>query len=603
MKNIEKLLKRHSIISFDIFDTLLIRPYINPYHILKHIEQYTGAEGFEQARYEAEGKARYNSCKEDICLDDIYQLVDKKFQDLKTTELLFEETLLKANPKVLDIYLMAKKLNKKIIIVSDMYLPKDFLEKVLKKNKYNYWDKFYLSGDIGLAKYTGNLYKVILEDFAVTPDKILHIGDSITSDIKQARKHGIHTLHIPKNSDVFFQDKVNKRHKDLYLNNKNNLVVSIILSILVEKYTKHRSLFKNQEQYWKDFGYCIGGPIGYGFTNFILKQAINNKYDELLFIARDGYVLQKLTNILKSNKSLKTYYIYAQRILRARMLLDYGDEHNADLLLNVLDEKLPRTKEIKTYKDKVSYLNSNTSILNDSARQKCEEYVKYLKAQGVDFFKNIAVVDTGAATFSAQQILEKALGKKVCGLYTIISRADYAKEKNISYNVWSPNPNDIKNITNLIEFCFSSPEMPIIDLVDGKPVYIKHPRSEEIYRTSIYPMIASGILDFAYDIKDRLKGLDIEFSAKEVNKYIESYCANLSHIDTKMLEGVYSSSNASHTEYNNRLLKQIKVNSKRFDPAILKHKIFSITNEYKNNIKRKNIIIFFFKISFKVRND
>ena len=65
-----------------------------------------------------------------------------------------------------------------------MYLPKSFLEKILKKNEYNKYDLFYLSNEYGLAKYTSNLYKKFLEDTGYKPSTVLHIGDSIISDIK-----------------------------------------------------------------------------------------------------------------------------------------------------------------------------------------------------------------------------------------------------------------------------------------------------------------------------------------------------------------------------------------------------------------------------------
>ena len=42
------------------------------------------------------------------------------------------------------------------------------------------WDKIYISGDIGLTKASGNLFKKIIDEFSpVSAEKILHIGDKL----------------------------------------------------------------------------------------------------------------------------------------------------------------------------------------------------------------------------------------------------------------------------------------------------------------------------------------------------------------------------------------------------------------------------------------
>ena len=547
-KKIIKLIEKNDIISFDIFDTLLIRPYLNPYHLLDHIERYTKCKGFAQNRFNAEAEARKNSNREDIKYDEIYALVNSKYKDLKEIELQFEYTLLKQNSHIFDIYNYAKSLGKKIIFISDMYLPKDFLIKVLSKNGF-------------------------------------------LSDVEKPKKYGINTYHIPKISDMFLENKNNKRYAKLYKNNPYNLEVSIILEILSEKYLHNKDLFNNVVNYMYDFGYCIGGPIGYGFVKFILKQSEINNCSQLLFVARDGFLLKKITEILSDK--FKTFYVYAQRILRSRILLNYGDQHNADLLLSVIDEQIPRHKQLKTFQEKKEYIERNLYKMFDYSSKKKEEYLKYILSLGINVNKNTSVIDTGAATFSAQLLLENTLNKKLYGLYTIITNQEYAKENQICYATWS-SPEDIKNITSLIEFCFTSPELPVIDIRNCNPVYIQNPKPEEIYRNSLYPKISCGILDFVKDIHARLGQFEIEFSGKEVNEYIKCFCENLSNLDYLALRKVKSSSNSSHTEYAHNFIEQISTKKKN---KFYKN-IFSIHNQYSNNVKRKVLILFGIKIKF-----
>lgn len=544
-------------VSFDIFDTLLIRPYINPYHIFMHMERFADVQGFAQKRIEAEGKARRFQTAEDVSLDEIYSYLPDDYQYLKDLELEFEGKLLKPNPKVVEIYNAARKLNKKIIIASDMYLPKVFLENVLKKNGFDAYEKFYLSNEIGLAKYSGNLFSFILKDLKIEPQQLLHIGDSLSSDIEQPGNLGIHTWHIAKISEQFFNDSCNKRFKELYHKFPNSLEISIVLALLAEAYQNDSRLFRHEPEYWRDLGYCIGGIIGYSFGDFILKQSVRDNNKQLLCVARDGYIVKKILDILKTD-DIKTFYIYAQRILRARILLDYGDEHNADLLVYVMSEKLGQIPDFKNFDEKEKWIKGHIHELRPLAEQKKEEYLDYLVQSGIDINNNMMLIDTGAATFSAQKIIEHVTNKRILGVYTLIANEKRAAENHIRYSVWAETPKDISSVTGMIEFLFTSPEPPVADFVEGRPVYMKNPLPQELKRGEACPLIAEGIVRFVCDIKNRFQNLLVSMNAKEVDKYVQYFCLHLNPVDKKMLGEIYCSSNASHTQYNTCLLEQIE---------------------------------------------
>ena len=58
LDKIKKEIDKHKVISFDIFDTLLLRPYINPTDLFLHLEKLEGIDGFYTARLLAEKQAR-----------------------------------------------------------------------------------------------------------------------------------------------------------------------------------------------------------------------------------------------------------------------------------------------------------------------------------------------------------------------------------------------------------------------------------------------------------------------------------------------------------------------------------------------------------------
>ena len=123
--NITKIFKsidKHKIISFDIFDTLLLRPYVRPIDLFLHMESHYKSENFAIARIQAEEDARKNLDKNEITLDDIYEFIGARYNHLKQFEIEWETKILQINPEIKEIYDYAIKKNKKVIIVSDMYL-------------------------------------------------------------------------------------------------------------------------------------------------------------------------------------------------------------------------------------------------------------------------------------------------------------------------------------------------------------------------------------------------------------------------------------------------------------------------------------------------
>ena len=50
----------------------------------------------------------------------------------------------------------------------------------------------------------------------------------------------------------------------------------------------------NDMNYFYDIGYSILGPILLGFSTWIRKEMINEKIDNVVFLARDGYIVKKV---------------------------------------------------------------------------------------------------------------------------------------------------------------------------------------------------------------------------------------------------------------------------------------------------------------------
>ena len=310
--NIKKQIDKHDIISFDIFDTLLLRPYIKPTDLFTHLEKIENVEGFAKARIEAEKNARkIHSTHEDITIYEIYETIDDSYKSFISKEMALESKVLQINPIMKEIYDYAINTRKTVIIISDMYLPKDFLACLLQKNGIRHYHKLYVSSEYRHLKYSGKLFQDMLDDLDVAPENVLHIGDNPKTDGEAAKKLGISTYNFEKNIDTYIKNpRINKLIKTF----PNNIGISIIVGLGAIYNLKHGC-------YWDMFGYSLAGPICLSYVNWIFHKVSQTNIQDIIFIARDGFLLEKIFKLYNTN--IKTHYIYAPRSLNLICQLNY----------------------------------------------------------------------------------------------------------------------------------------------------------------------------------------------------------------------------------------------------------------------------------------
>ena len=208
-KDIVQIFSRYDVISFDIFDTLLIRPYDKPTDLFEELEKRYFMPGFARARVEAEQRAREKYIlQEDVTLVQIYEMIDAVYLTMSERETALERAVVRANKIIKILYDEAVRLGKHIVIVSDMCLTKDFLKTILWDNGYSVFEKVYVSSETGHTKASGNMYQYVLNDFGCKAEEILHIGDNFVSDGNACRESLIDTLLIAENKTLVLISKI-----------------------------------------------------------------------------------------------------------------------------------------------------------------------------------------------------------------------------------------------------------------------------------------------------------------------------------------------------------------------------------------------------------
>ena len=125
---------------------------------------------------------------------------DRLTERLLDLEVQFEATKLRRNPLLSPLMHRFKDAGKRVILISDMYLHANQIEKIVKlvdPTGFEAVDKIYSSADTILNKRDGKLFGFVEKDFGLKPDLTVHIGDSSRSDVERAREAGWNAMHFP----------------------------------------------------------------------------------------------------------------------------------------------------------------------------------------------------------------------------------------------------------------------------------------------------------------------------------------------------------------------------------------------------------------------
>ncbi|WP_154404131.1 HAD-IA family hydrolase [Helicobacter pylori] len=522
---------KYDVISFDIFDTLLLRPFIKPIDLFLYIETKYDIKGFCQARILAEMQSREISKEQDITLDEIYHQIPKEFHSYKEVEIATEKEVLIPNLEMLELYRFAKENNKRVIIVSDMYLPLEVLEDILISKGFDGYTNFYLSSHIMLTKHSKDLFKHVLKQENITHTQILHIGDNSWADDAMPKSLGIATL---------FRKSVLRQFEEIFPKYKTFSPTSVAQSfVLGSLCVFYKNYIQKHEKfdYWFLLGAMQAGIVAVAYCQFIYKEIHKRNIDTLVFVARDGYLLQKIFNILYPN-SYKTTYVYAPRILKKAVFLEVIEGESLEILRILEGEEEIQKKQITTNQQAYIYIYSNFEHCRHLALKCLDNYRKYLSSSNLE--GNIAIVDTITLGYSSQELIQKALNKEVFGCYVdllrilnhdCVSFLPFSHPKSIYFHNW-----------DFMEFLLTSPEYPILNVENGVPIYQKDVSSCEKHRSKAYEKIVEGAVGYASYFKESQISLDIHDVIKWVNFFID----HPSIQDQEQFKQIYFLPDATH---------------------------------------------------------
>lgn len=482
----EEIIAHVKVVSFDIFDTLLSRPYSKPADLFLHIEEMSGMNDFMNKRVEAEKRARKRHKRQaDVTLDQIYEELDVKYIHLKQEELQYERALLYPKTDARKIYDEAVRQGKVIIAVSDMYLPQDFLEAVLKEKGYTGISRVFVSNQENCCKGDGRLFQRVLKSLGIKPEDMVHIGDNYEADKKAPERLGIKACHRPSDVQSMFDNPAMAKFKS-FADANQSLASSLLTGIYARHYAK--SMHSNP---FMQLGYFLGGPLAVGYCLHIHKVAKDRGNDAILFVSRDGYALHKIYQKLFPG-DIPSYYIYASRKLILRNSINYKNEKYFNNVCEIYSKEC--LHDIMVTKENIGLHKDN---MEKWAAANAEHYRKYIDSMHITG-KKIMSVDMTTKDYTSLNMMHLVFGDRIdCGMFSF-SYGDHCNYTNFSYSQRPWRENDIQIIV-MQEELITAPERSAMSVDEkGNIVFAAHNPVED-YRVEKYKDIFNGIDEFTDD--------------------------------------------------------------------------------------------------------
>ncbi|MCO7016133.1 glycosyltransferase [Vibrio paracholerae] len=299
----KELINKSKVVSFDIFDTLVVRELAAPEVVFdiaeyQHTKNEAGILSLFEERMKTAGKVlgSYKGKVDDISIDEIYEQMPL-YRNSKI-EKDSEVSVCITHPIGKSLYDYAYSLGKKIFITSDMYLDRKTIENILVKNGYHHWDELFLSSERGKKKDTGKLFedlKSYAKKLNVESDEILHIGDNWIGDIKWARKSRINAVRF---TPVYESDS-----KLITFNSEQQLKLSQAGRIWDSFSTQSAKLWTEANpdlasDFYIKLGFELTGPLASMMAMHTKQLADAENVTKIIFMARDGRIIKKAFDTL-----------------------------------------------------------------------------------------------------------------------------------------------------------------------------------------------------------------------------------------------------------------------------------------------------------------
>jgi FMN phosphatase YigB (HAD superfamily) len=304
-----------SVVSFDVFDTLVIRPFLRPEgaraYLAWEVKERFNVDDFSDLRQRAESRARISAGK-DVDTAAIYDALASMpdgqglpTPQIRQLEIDMERRLLRPRQALVDVALRMRKAGKTVIGVSDMYLDGDTLAAVLPGEVRNAVEKSYVSCDTGWRKDTGETWERLPGKLAQNRAEWLHVGDNEHSDIQLPYDLGfmppVHVLRPGALLDVVPALRPLRPSTSQASHWPNQMLSGLIANRLAALADLDPFAFDDAVSIddAETLGYVALGPLVLDYLTWAGRLAVSEHAEQILFLSREGFLLQQEYEFLR----------------------------------------------------------------------------------------------------------------------------------------------------------------------------------------------------------------------------------------------------------------------------------------------------------------
>lgn len=602
---IEAEIARADVVSFDVFDTIITRRVAHHPAVFElvgaevrdafaregiDLQRFGGYAGLRQQAGVAAKERADLAGHEEMTFASIFEAMRRLSgvsaegaARAREAELAVERRIHQVRKAGLRLVQHARSLGKRIVFVSDMYLEPKFVTELLEETGVGKPDRLYMSSEHRVLKKTGNLFQLVRKSEG--PQRaFLHIGDNHYSDVVMAEKAGFRAAFLPGSSDRYLASATGRQlwsRADL----SAGLGASILHGVVSRKFYDEQP---DTVDSWCGgspyrLGYEAAGPIFLAFVHWILESARRDGVERLYFLARDGFLVKEIYDLVTAGRSdvPESHYLLASRraystaairseqdlfdslsmrfsatelrdFLAHRFGVDEAEIVPGSLekagfhsLRDVVDSKkrdhLERLRE---------FLSLNLEVILGKAATERGALLAYFEQEGLTRPGRRYVVDIGHNA-SLQESLGRLLGDRSIGGYYFATFYPAKRVFNLGHPVSGYLMNFEENAGNshpycrsigMFEFLFLPPNPSFVRIVKqaGGALAPEFVSGDESARFRIIREVHRGAVDFCRDVAavcgGRIELFDVS-KQTALRRYIE-FSLDPYQRDAQMLNGV-----------------------------------------------------------------
>lgn len=428
-EDLENTIEKYDVILFDIFDVLVMRKIYDYQDVFLLVDMRLKSVYGEKASY-IEYRNKAIQQLNNPTIDGVYKTMqelsgwdDKMITHAKDIEISIDKRLMSPREDMVDVFKKICK-QKKCFLIHDAYYSEEFLQELLE--------------DIGCDVTREQL----IFSYDGKEGKAVHISSVDLLDVSNVQNQDEDVYYIMSASKMLQNSTFFKCVPEI-----KTLQDSLGIGILMNKmfnspFALHKTNGKVDFTDDRMAGYGLYGGIVYAYIIWLIETAKKDEIDQLLFVARDGFLLVRAYEYVcdmlglkdapkslyfeTSKRALLPFQMYTEediaKNLKCRNFIGTMDQL-LDNRFNISCEK-KKTKEITWYDESLieMLIEKYGDIILSQARKNRIAYEKYVKKCQIS--SRVAMVDVGFAG-EIQSLLNMLLNGNLKGYYM---SADLRKE-------------------------------------------------------------------------------------------------------------------------------------------------------------------------------